>query len=71
MLVTGGTLIDVDGERVADVRVGTDGRIAEVGPAARPARRARRSYDATGRYVIPGGIDAHTHLHLPVGRGRG
>ena len=36
MLVTGGTLIDVDGERVADVRTGPDGRIAEVAPGLTP-----------------------------------
>jgi dihydropyrimidinase len=23
--------------------------------------------DATGTYVIPGGIDAHTHLDMPLG----
>src|SRR4026208_728955 len=23
--------------------------------------------DASGRYVIPGGIDAHTHMELPFG----
>src|SRR3546814_4857982 len=23
--------------------------------------------DATGKYVIPGGIDAHTHMELPFG----
>ncbi|MEY2455259.1 MAG: dihydroorotase, partial [Acidimicrobiaceae bacterium] len=31
MLLRGGTVIDVDGERGADVRVGRDGRVAEVG----------------------------------------
>ncbi len=66
MLVTGGTLIDVDGERVADVRIGTDGRIAEVGPTLAPLP-GEEVHDATGRFVIPGGVDAHTHLHLPLG----
>jgi dihydropyrimidinase len=66
VLVTGGTLIDVDGERVADVRIGTDGRIAEVGPSLAPLP-GEEVHDATGRFVIPGGVDAHTHLHLPLG----
>src|SRR5579884_3870505 len=24
-------------------------------------------HDATGKYVIPGGIDAHTHMEMPFG----
>jgi dihydropyrimidinase len=28
---------------------------------------ADRVIDATGRYVIPGGVDAHTHMELPFG----
>lgn len=66
VLIAGGTVIDVDGERLADVRIGADGRIAEVGPAL-AARDGEVVHDATGRLVIPGGVDAHTHLHLQVG----
>ncbi len=66
MLVTSGTLIDVDGERVADVRTGPDGRIAEVAADLTPLP-GEEVVDAAGSYVIPGGIDAHTHLHLPLG----
>lgn len=28
---------------------------------------ADRAIDATGQYVIPGGVDAHTHMQLPFG----
>ena len=66
MLVRGGTVIDVDGERPADVRIAPDGRIAEVGPDI-VADDGERIMAAEGCLVVPGGIDAHTHLHLPVG----
>ncbi|MGH9112441.1 MAG: amidohydrolase family protein, partial [Acidimicrobiales bacterium] len=70
MLLQGGTVVDVDGERAADVLVGRDGRIVVVGPdlAAQPSfDRATEIVDVSGRLVVPGGIDAHTHLHLPIG----
>ncbi len=70
MLLRGGTVVDLDGERPADVLVGTDGRIAAVGPdlsSAPGLDPATAVVDVSGRLVVPGGIDAHTHLHLPVG----
>ena len=66
MLIRGGTVLDVDGERVGDVRIGSDGRIAQVGLDLVAADN-ETVVDAHGCFVIPGGIDAHTHLHLPVG----
>lgn len=66
-IVRGGRVVDVDGDRAADVRVGPDGRVAQValGLEAAPGETV---HDAEGCLVVPGGIDAHTHLHLPVGR---
>ena len=66
MLLANGIVVDVDGERRADVRVGSDGRITEVGDALAPLDR-EQVVDCTGCLVVPGGIDVHTHLHLPVG----
>lgn len=66
MLIQGGRLVDVDGDRLADLRIGSDGRVAEVGPSL-VANRGESVVDATGRLVIPGGVDAHTHLHLELG----
>lgn len=68
-LVRGGRVVDVDGERAADVRIDVWGRIAEVGPAL-SAESGETVHDATGCLVVPGGIDVHTHLHLPVGQVR-
>jgi dihydropyrimidinase len=70
VLLRGGTVVDLDGERPADVLVGADGRIAAVGPdlASAPGFDPTTAVvDVAGRLVVPGGIDAHTHLHLPVG----
>jgi dihydropyrimidinase len=68
VLIQGGTVVDVDGERRADVRIGRDGRIAAVEqPAGLAADEGEDLVDATGLLVVPGGVDAHTHMQLPVG----
>ena len=69
MIVTGGTLLDCDGERAADIRVDSFGRIGEIDTTLTPSPN-ETVFDATGCLVIPGGIDAHTHMHLPVGQVR-
>ncbi|MFH8568632.1 dihydropyrimidinase [Streptomyces sp. NPDC017993] len=70
-VISGGLVITAADEIHADVLV-EDGRIAalaaEGGPAAESWREsADRHIDATGKYVIPGGVDAHTHLDFPFG----
>ncbi len=64
-MITGGTV--VSSETAAPLDVLVDGEhIAAVAPAGH-GWTADREIDATRRYVIPGGIDAHTHLELPFG----
>ena len=41
-----------------------DGKISSLSKDIRPS--GARVWDASGMMVIPGGIDAHTHLELPV-----
>ena len=61
LLVRGGTLVDGRGSEPvqADVRV-RDGWIVEVGAGLES--QGERELDATGAYVTPGFIDAHTHV---------
>ena len=66
VLVSGGTVVDAFGERLADLRAGADGRVMAVAARLAPVP-GEEMVDATGCLVVPGGVDVHTHLHLPVG----
>ena len=65
-LISGGTVVTAEGSYPADVLVDGE-RIAQVGTALGGSVSADETIDATGRYVIPGGIDVHTHMELPFG----
>jgi dihydropyrimidinase len=66
-LITNGTIVTADGAYAADVLI--DGEtIAAIGSQlAANGTTADETIDASGRYVIPGGIDVHTHMELPFG----
>ncbi|MBV8617649.1 MAG: dihydropyrimidinase [Curvibacter sp.] len=62
-LIRGGTVVNAEGMARADVLL-ADGRVAALGPElACPA--GAQTIDAGGQYVLPGGIDPHTHMQLP------
>ncbi|HWQ12638.1 MAG TPA: dihydropyrimidinase [Roseiflexaceae bacterium] len=61
-LITGGTVVTAGDTFAADVLVEGE-TIAAVGRNL----RGDATIDATGMYVIPGGIDVHTHLDMPFG----
>ena len=66
-LITNGTIVTADGSQLADVLI--DGEtIVQIGrdPAAGSVN-VDETIDAAGKYVIPGGIDVHTHMELPFG----
>jgi dihydropyrimidinase len=68
-LITNGTVVNADGSAVADVLVDGEkvmavGRGLAGGPMAQDVEA---TIDATGKYVIPGAIDVHTHMELPFG----
>ncbi len=64
ILIRGGTLVTADGRQRADLLC-RDGRIAAVGIGLE-AEPGAEVIDAGGCYVMPGGIDPHTHMQLPM-----
>ena len=66
-LIVNGTVVNADGSQRADVLV--DGEtISAIGTGlSGMVGTIDRTIDATDRYVIPGGIDVHTHMELPFG----
>ncbi len=59
-VIRGGTVVTADLSYKADVLV-EGGRIAAIGQGL----TGNTVLDATGCYVMPGGIDPHTHLEMP------
>ncbi len=71
LALVGGTVLTMAGETIENGTVVVrDGRIAAVGRRVRPPRNAH-VIDAAGRYVIPGIIDAHSHIAAEGGINEG
>lgn len=71
-LITGGTVVSATGRAEADVLVDGEKIVAVLAPGSQLlgtdlTQGVDTVVDATGKYVIPGGIDAHTHMELPFG----
>ncbi|KAA0691369.1 dihydroorotase [Neorhizobium sp. P12A] len=62
-IISGGTVVNADGEKRADVGI-TDGRVAAILSPGDLAG-ARTVVDATGCHLLPGLVDAHVHLREP------
>jgi len=63
-LIRGGTIVTCKERRRADILC-HDGRIVQIGKSLEaPAESV--VIDAGGCYVMPGGIDPHTHMELPM-----
>jgi dihydropyrimidinase len=70
-LIAGGTVVTTDGTFEAEVLIDGERIVALGAPDSEVAQTWRRGadqvVDATGRLVLPGGIDVHTHMEMPFG----
>src|SRR5688572_30277784 len=64
ILIKGGTVVTAADLYKGDVLV-EDERISTIGTSLDIT--ADKVIDAAGKYVLPGGIDCHTHLDMPFG----
>src|SRR5256714_8979446 len=64
-LIKGGTVLSATGAFPADVLVEDEKISAIAAPGV--FETADTVLDASGKYVLPGGIDAHTHMEMPFG----
>jgi dihydropyrimidinase len=69
ILIANGEVVSPDGITPLDVLVDGERIVALLPPGSTAlgdvAASADRVVDATGRYVMPGGVDVHTHMELP------
>ena len=65
VLIQNGTIVNADGSVKADLLI--DGATIKEIRAGISTSAAETVVDATGLLLLPGGIDAHTHLDMPFG----
>ena len=68
ILIKNGTVVNAGGSQRADVLI-RDGKIIETGSRLELASGEGMAINAEGRYLFPGGIDPHVHMHLPTPAG--
>ena len=70
-LIEGGTVVNTSGPFVANVLIDGEKIVGLASPGSSTAvswrEGADKILDASGTYVIPGAIDAHTHMEMPFG----
>src|SRR5262245_19657427 len=69
MLVKNGRVVSATGVVASDVLIDGESIVAVGAPGffESTEQGCERVIDAAGKYVIPGGIDVHTHMELPFG----
>jgi dihydropyrimidinase len=71
-LIKNGTVVNATGAAAADVLIDGETIAAVLAPGSTllgfdVEANVDTVIDAAGRYVIPGGVDAHTHMEMPFG----
>ncbi|MGN6198248.1 dihydropyrimidinase [Humibacter sp.] len=71
-LITGGTVVSSTGRATADVLIDGETIAAVLEPGSQLLGSDLKAsvdtvIDASGKYVIPGGVDPHTHMEMPFG----
>jgi dihydropyrimidinase len=61
LVIKNGLIVNADASYVGDIAI-RNGKIAAIGSNF----KAKNEIDAKGLYVLPGGIDVHTHLDMPT-----
>ncbi len=64
-IITNGRVVTATDTYAGDIAI-SSGRVAAIGESL-PRENATHIIDAGGKYVLPGGIDVHTHLDMPFG----
>jgi len=71
-LITNGTVVSATGRVAADVLIDGESIVAVLAPGSQVLGTELQAsvdtvIDASGKYVIPGGVDGHTHMEMPFG----
>ena len=64
VLIKGGRIVTAADDYVGDIFI-EDERVTLIGESLDV--QADKVIDASGKYVIPGAIDPHTHMEMPFG----
>ena len=64
LIIRGGKVVTPSETFEADIAV-ENGKIVQIGKNLN--FECKNIVDATGKYILPGAIDAHTHLEMPFG----
>lgn len=71
LMIRGGLVVTADQVAPREVLIEGERTVGVVEPGSEPARQfaagADRVLEAEGRYVLPGGVDVHTHMEMPFG----